>query len=47
MKAGVLRIRLFRPFPPTDEVVNAIKDVKAVAVIDRHCRQVIRMRACV
>ncbi len=34
LRAGVLRIRLFRPFP-TDEVVNAIKDAKAVAVIDR------------
>ncbi len=34
LKAGVLRIRLFRPFP-TDEVINAIKDAKAVAVIDR------------
>ncbi|ADN51309.1 pyruvate flavodoxin/ferredoxin oxidoreductase [Vulcanisaeta distributa] len=34
LRAGVLRIRLFRPFP-TDEVVNAIKDAKAIAVIDR------------
>lgn len=34
LRAGVLRIRLFRPFP-TDEVVNAIKDARAVAVIDR------------
>ncbi len=34
LRAGVLRIRLFRPFP-TDEVVNAIKDAKVIAVVDR------------
>jgi pyruvate ferredoxin oxidoreductase alpha subunit len=34
IKAGVLRIRLFRPFP-TEEVANALKGVKAAAVIDR------------
>jgi len=34
LRAGVVRIRLFRPFP-TDELVNAVKDAKIVAVVDR------------
>ncbi|ADY00562.1 Pyruvate:ferredoxin oxidoreductase (POR), alpha subunit [Vulcanisaeta moutnovskia 768-28] len=34
LRAGVLRIRLFRPFP-VDEVVSSIKDAKMVAVVDR------------
>ncbi len=34
LRAGVVRIRLFRPFP-TEELVNAIKDAKVIAVIDR------------
>jgi pyruvate ferredoxin oxidoreductase alpha subunit len=34
VKAGVLKIRVFRPFPFA-EVADAIKDVKAVAVMDR------------
>ncbi len=34
IKAGALRLRLFRPFP-TDDLVRAIEGVKAVAVIDR------------
>jgi pyruvate ferredoxin oxidoreductase alpha subunit len=34
VKAGVLKIRVFRPFPFT-EVAEAIKGVKAVAVLDR------------
>ncbi|WP_069807663.1 transketolase C-terminal domain-containing protein [Vulcanisaeta thermophila] len=34
IRAGVLRIRVLKPFP-TEEVVKAIKDAKAVAVIDR------------
>ena len=33
-KVGVLSIRLFRPFP-TGDVVEALKNAKAVAVIDR------------
>ncbi|MCL5108279.1 MAG: pyruvate ferredoxin oxidoreductase [Chloroflexi bacterium] len=34
VKAGVLRIRSFRPFPK-DEVVQALRGVRAVAVMDR------------
>ncbi len=34
MKAGVLKVRVFRPFPAA-EVRAALKDVKAVAVLDR------------
>jgi pyruvate ferredoxin oxidoreductase alpha subunit len=34
VKAGVLKIRVFRPFPFA-EVADALKDVKAVAVLDR------------
>ncbi len=34
IRAGVLRLRLYRPFP-TDEIVEALRDVKAIAVIDR------------
>jgi len=34
VKAGVLKIRVFRPFPAA-EVRAALKDVKAVAVLDR------------
>lgn len=33
-KVGVLRVRVFRPFP-TDEVIAALAGVKAVAVMDR------------
>ncbi len=33
-KVGVIRIRLFRPFPH-DEVAELLKDVKAVGVMDR------------
>ena len=33
-KVGVVRVRLYRPFPSA-EVVEAIKDCKAVAVLDR------------
>ncbi|MCK4402565.1 MAG: pyruvate ferredoxin oxidoreductase, partial [Dehalococcoidia bacterium] len=33
-KAGMLKVRCFRPFP-TEEVVKALKDKKAVAVMDR------------
>jgi len=35
IKAGVLKIRLFRPFP-YEEVAEALKHIKAVAVLDRH-----------
>jgi pyruvate ferredoxin oxidoreductase alpha subunit len=35
IKAGVLKIRLFRPFP-VEEIVDALKHLKAVAVLDRH-----------
>lgn len=34
LKAGVLRIRLFRPFP-ADDIVKALSGAKAVAVVDR------------
>ncbi len=34
MKAGMLKVRCFRPFP-TDEIVNALKHIKAVAAMDR------------
>ncbi len=34
MKAGVLKLRLFRPFP-ADEIVKAIRGAKAVAILDR------------
>ena len=34
IKAGLLEIRMFRPFPK-DAIVNAFKKVKAVAVLDR------------
>lgn len=34
IKAGLLKIRVFRPFP-ADEIREALKNVKAVAVLDR------------
>jgi pyruvate ferredoxin oxidoreductase alpha subunit len=34
VKAGVLKVRVFRPFP-FSEIADAIKDAKAVAVLDR------------
>ena len=34
IKAGVVRLRLFRPFP-SYELVKAVEDAKAVAVLDR------------
>ncbi len=34
IKAGVLRIRSFRPFP-VEDILHALKDVKAVAVMDK------------
>ena len=34
IKAGLLKIRLYRPFP-AEEIANVLKDVKAVAVMDR------------
>lgn len=33
-KVGLIKIRLFRPFP-ADEIADALKNVKAVAVMDR------------
>ena len=33
-KVGLIKIRLFRPFP-ADAIAEALKDVKAVAVMDR------------
>lgn len=33
-KVGMIKIRLFRPFP-ADEIASALKNVKAVAVMDR------------
>ncbi len=35
IKAGVLKVRLFRPFP-AEEIAQALKHLKAVAVLDRH-----------
>ncbi|MGM0502312.1 MAG: transketolase C-terminal domain-containing protein [Bacillota bacterium] len=34
VKAGLLKIRLYRPFP-AQEIANALADLKAVAVLDR------------
>ncbi len=34
IKVGLLKIRLFRPFP-AEEIVNALKHVKAIGVLDR------------
>jgi pyruvate ferredoxin oxidoreductase alpha subunit len=34
VKAGLLKIRMYRPFP-AEEVVEALKEVKAVAVVER------------
>jgi pyruvate ferredoxin oxidoreductase alpha subunit len=36
IKAGLLKLRVFRPFPG-QEIVNALKKAKAVAVMDRAC----------
>ena len=33
-KVGVLKLRVFRPFP-AEEIVEAIKNCKAVAIMDR------------
>ena len=33
-KVGLIKIRLYRPFP-ADEIAEALKDVKAVAIMDR------------
>lgn len=34
IKAGMLKIRMFRPFP-ADEIAEALKDIKALAVMDK------------
>jgi pyruvate ferredoxin oxidoreductase alpha subunit len=34
VKAGLIKIRVFRPFP-VDEIVTALKNVKALAVLDK------------
>lgn len=34
IKAGLLKLRLFRPFPRKD-IINALKNVKVIAVMDR------------
>ena len=34
IKAGLLKIRVYRPFP-SEEVAKALKDIKAVAVLDK------------
>ena len=34
IKAGVLRLRTFRPFP-VEELRNALKNIKAIAVMDK------------
>jgi pyruvate ferredoxin oxidoreductase alpha subunit len=36
IKAGVLKLRVYRPFPGP-EIANALKHVKAIAVMDRSC----------
>jgi pyruvate ferredoxin oxidoreductase alpha subunit len=36
VKAGLLRIRVFRPLPVQD-IIKALQNVKAVAVMDRSC----------
>ncbi len=34
VKAGLLRLRIFRPFPK-EKILNALKKIKAVAILDR------------
>ncbi|GAI70865.1 unnamed protein product, partial [marine sediment metagenome] len=34
VKAGLLKLRLFRPFPRED-IINSLKNVKAIAIMDR------------
>ena len=34
IKAGLLKIRMFRPFP-AEEIAEALKDIKAVAILDK------------
>ena len=34
IKAGLLKVRMFRPFP-TEEIAEALKNQKAVAVLDK------------
>jgi pyruvate ferredoxin oxidoreductase alpha subunit len=34
LKVGLLKLRVFRPFPK-DEIADALKDLKAIAVMDR------------
>ncbi len=34
MKAGILKLRVFRPFP-SEEIADALKNVKALAIMDR------------
>ena len=34
VKAGLLKIRVFRPFP-AEEIVKALENIKTVAVLDR------------
>jgi pyruvate ferredoxin oxidoreductase alpha subunit len=36
LKAGLLRIRVFRPFP-FQEIIDALQNVRVVAVLDRSC----------
>jgi len=36
LKAGLLRIRVFRPLP-FEETINALENVRAIAVLDRSC----------
>lgn len=36
IKAGLLKIRVFRPFPK-EEIAEALKHVKAIAVLDKAC----------
>ncbi len=33
-KVGLIKIRVFRPFP-ADEIAEALKNVKAIAIMDR------------
>ena len=41
-KVGLIKIRLFRPFP-ADEIAEALKNVKAIAIMDS-CRELYKSR---
>ncbi len=35
VKAGLLKVRMFRPFPTAEEIAEALWHLKAVAVMDK------------